>query len=79
MFEMTNVRESKRKVAKHQVESDIYKSQSETVRDSVRRLAYRYGTNAGSLEAVREITKRASKKSGESLSQAGTKIREESV
>lgn len=76
---MANISGSIMKVAKHQVERDIYKSQSGAVRDSVRLLAYRYGTKAGSLEEVREITKRASKKSGESLSLTVTKIREESV
>lgn len=76
---MTTVSESILKVSKSQVERDIYKSQSETVRDSVRLLVYRYGPNAGSLEEVREITGRASEKSGETLSQAVTKIRKESV
>jgi hypothetical protein len=76
---MANISESIMKVAKHQIERDMHKSQSGAVRDSIRQLAYRYGTNAGSLEEVREITKRASKKSGESLSQAVKKIREESI
>lgn len=75
----TKISESIMEIAKSQIERGIYKSQSETVRDSVRQLAYRYGTNAGSLEEVREITKKASEKSGESLSQAVTKMREESV
>jgi Arc/MetJ-type ribon-helix-helix transcriptional regulator len=77
--EMTNIRDGIMEVAKYQVERGKYKSQSETVTDSVRQLVYRYGANAGSLEEVRVITKRASKKSGERLSQAVIKIREESV
>lgn len=76
---MTTASGSILKVAKSHVERDIYKSQSEAVSDSVRQLAYQYGLNAGSLREVREITGRASEKSGESLSHAVTKIREESV
>ena len=76
---MSSVSGSILKVAKSQEERDIYKSQSEAVRDSVRQLAYQYELNAGSLKEVREITGRTSEKAGESLSHAVTKIREESA
>jgi len=75
----TKVSGSIMEIAKSRIERGVYKNQSGIVRDSVRQLAYRYGTNAGSLEEVREITKKATEKSGERLSQAVTKIREESV
>lgn len=57
--------------------SGMYKSQSEVVRDAIRQLAYKYNVKAVSLEEVRKITARASKKSRETLSQAVRKIREE--
>jgi len=58
------------------VASGIYKSQSEVVRDAIRQLAYKYGILV-SLDEVRKITAKASKKTGESLSKAVKKIREE--
>jgi len=59
------------------IKSGIYKSQSEVVRDAIRQLAYKYGIKAVSLKEVRLITKKASKKSGESLSKAVQRMREE--
>ena len=64
-------------MAEQLVERGIYKSKSEVVRDAIRQLAYKYSLNAVSLEEVRKITGKASKKSGESISQAVKKIREE--
>lgn len=68
-----------RDMAKSIVERGIYRYQSEIVRDSVRQLAFRYALNAGSLDEVREIVHKASKKSEESLSQAVMKMREEAA
>lgn len=59
------------------VEKGIYKSQSEVVRDAIRQLAYKYGIEAVSLEEVRKITAEATKKSGETISHAVKKMREE--
>ena len=64
-------------MAKRLVEAGIYKSQSEVVRDAIRQLAYRYGIKAVSLEEIRKITKKATKSSGETLSQAVKKTRQE--
>lgn len=52
---------------------------SETVRDAIRQLALEYGKQASSLEEVRNIVGRAGEKSGETLSQAVRKMREEAV
>lgn len=59
------------------VASGIYKSQSEVVRDAVRQLAYKYGVETVSLEEVKKITAKATKKTGETLSKSVKKIREE--
>ena len=59
------------------VEAGIYKSQSEVVRDAIRQLAYRYKIQIESLNKIRKIVAKASKKSNESLSKSVTKLREE--
>ena len=66
-------------MAKSVVECGIYKYQPEIVRDAVRQIAFRYAMKAGTLEEVREIIRKASKKAEESLSQAVRKIREEAI
>ncbi len=56
----------------------IYKSQSEVVTDAIRQLTYKYTTrNAPSLNEVRQIIARASRKSGKTLSQTLREIRDE--
>jgi len=64
-------------IIKRLVVSGIYKSQSEVVRDAIRQLAHKYGMKTVSLNEARKITKKASKKSGESLSDSFKRIREE--
>ena len=59
------------------IKSGIYKSQSEVVRDAIRQLAYKYGIKTVSLKEVKAITKKATKKSEETLSKAVIKMREE--
>ena len=66
-----------KKMAEKLVAAGIYKSQSEVVRDAIRQLAYKYGMKPASLEEVKKITLKGSKKSNESLSRAVKKIREE--
>ena len=61
------------------VERGIYKSQSEVVRDAIRQLAYKYGIKISGLDEVRRITARATKKSGETLSQATKRIRNQDL
>ncbi|MDP3106085.1 MAG: hypothetical protein Q8M95_15945 [Candidatus Methanoperedens sp.] len=73
------IRHDVRDLAKSIVEKGIYKYQSEIVRDAVRQLAFRYSLKAGSLDEVREIVNKASKKLDESLSQAVMKMREEAT
>jgi len=75
----TVIRHDVRDLAKSIVEKGIYKYQSEIVRDAVRQLAFRYSLKAGSLDEVREIVNKASKKLDESLSQAVMKMREEAT
>lgn len=75
----TVIRSDVRDLAKSIVEKGIYKYQSEIVRDAVRQLAFRYSLKAGSLDEVREIVNKASKKLDESLSQAVMKMREEAA
>ncbi len=64
-------------MAENLVKKGLYKSQSEVVRDAIRQLAFKYGVKTTSLEEVREIIAKASKRSGETLSEAVRKIREE--
>ncbi len=75
----TVIRHDVRDLAKSIVERGIYKYQSEIVRDAFRQLAFRYSLKAGSLDEVREIVNKASKKLDESLSQAVMKMREEAT
>ncbi len=75
----TVIRQDVRDLAKSIVEKGIYKYQSEIVRDSFRQLSFRYSLKAGSLDEVREIVNKASKKLDESLSQAVMKMREEAT
>lgn len=75
----TVIRSDVRDLAKSIVERGVYKYQSEIVRDAVRQLAFRYSLKAGSLDEVREIVNKASKKLDESLSQAVMKMREEAA
>lgn len=63
-------------MAEQLVEKGIYKSQSEVVRDAIRQLAYKYGITVVSLDDVRAITTKATKKSQETLSHAVKKMRE---
>lgn len=64
-------------MAEQLVEKGMYKSQSEVVRDAIRQLAYKYGISPVSLEQARKITAKGTKKSGETLSKAVKKMREE--
>ncbi len=68
-----------RDIAKSMVKRGIYNQRSEIVRDAVRQLAFRYSLKVRSLDEVRGIVHKASKKSEESLSQAVMKIREEAT
>ncbi len=52
---------------------------SETVRDAIRQLALKYEMQAGSLEEIRDIIGKAGEKSGETLSLAVRKMREEAI
>lgn len=63
---------------KQLIKTGIYKSQSEAVTDAIRQLTYKYTTrNAPSLNKVRQIIERASRKSGKTLSQTLREIRDE--
>lgn len=73
------IRSDVRDLAKSIVERGVYKYQSEIVRDVVRQLAFRYSLKAGSLDEVREIVNKASKKLDESLFQAVMKMRKEAT
>lgn len=64
-------------MTKKLIKVGIYKSQSEVVRDAIRQLAYKYNVGATSKERVREITKKATLKSKQSLSEAVKKLRDE--
>ncbi len=66
-----------KQIVKRFVDKGIYKSQSEVVRDAIRQLAYKYGIGIISLEEVRRITAKATKKSGETIVNAVKKLREE--
>ena len=72
------VTEELRKITKDLVKEGMYKSQSEVIRDAIRQLAIKYKSDqAPSIEKIREIVSKASKKSGKTLSQTLLEIRGE--
>ncbi len=75
----SDVTEGIKHMTEQLVERGIYKSQSEVVRDAIRQLAYKYGIAPPSHKEARAITGKASRKSGESLSAAVRRMRDESA
>ena len=72
-----DVTENIRKIIALLVRKGIYKSQSEVVRDAIRQLAHKYGMAIASLDEVKQIAKRATKKTGKSLSESVRELRDE--
>ena len=65
-----------REIVQKLVRNGLYKSQSEVIRDAIRQLNHKYALTNISLEDVREITSRAAKKSGKTLSKTLKEIRD---
>ncbi len=60
------------------IQTGMYKSQSEVVRDAIRQLAYKYKIDAApSIDEVRRIFSKAGKKTKKTLSQTMREIRNE--
>jgi pyruvate/2-oxoacid:ferredoxin oxidoreductase alpha subunit len=55
----------------------IHRAHYESIRTTIRNLIYKYGNRESSLDEVREIIKKAVKKSNETLSDSVRKLREE--
>ena len=66
-----------KQMTENMVKSGMYKSQSEVVRDAIRQLALKYGTNSSDMSKVRKILSSAGKKSGRTLSKTIREIRDE--
>lgn len=73
-----DVTEGVKKMTEQLVKRDLYKSQSEVVRDAIRQLVFKYGQQKTTIKEVREIVAAASRKSGKTLSQTVREIRDES-
>ena len=74
-----DVTEGIKRIIQKLMKKGLYKSQSEIVRDAVRHLAFRYDINIMDIGEIRKITKKAVRKSKESLSLASQKMRKEII
>ena len=72
-----DVTENIKKITGLLVRKGIYKSQSEVVRDAIRQLAYKYGIEIATINEVRQITKKAAKKTGKNMSQSVRALRDQ--
>ncbi len=72
-----DVTEGVKKMTQNLVKTGLYKSQSEVVRDAIRQLAFKYKVKDANIDEIRKSMARATRKSGQSLSQAVREMRDE--
>jgi len=69
--------EGAKKMTQDAMQMELNKSQSEVVKDAIRQLAFKYKVKDANIDRTRKVMARASKQSGQSLSQAVMEMRDE--